>query len=313
MRLGLLSTARIHSKVLPGLSEADGVELVAVGGRSRERAEAHAREHGIPRAHGSYEALLADPEVDAVYIALPNALHAEWAERALDAGKHVLVEKPFTTDPAVAERVFDKAAERKLALMEGFMWRHGAQAARMEELVKGGAIGELRLVISWFSFNLQREGDARLDPELGGGALLDVGSYCVNASRLLAGEPEAATGVAARGPTGVDVRFAGTMRHPGGVLSLFDCGIDMPERAGVEALGSEGTLRLLDPFHGIAPVIEIERDGNVEREEIANTNQYGRELADLARAARDGGDTLLGRDDAVGQARALRMLIEAAA
>jgi predicted dehydrogenase len=313
MRLGLLSTARIHAKVIPGAAAADGVEVVAVGGRSKERAEDHAREYGIPRAHGSYEALLADPEVDAVYIALPNALHAEWATRALQAGKHVLVEKPFTTDPRTAERVFDLAADSGLALMEGFMWRHGAQAARLKELVSTARVGELRLVRTWFSFNLQREGDVRLDPELGGGALLDVGTYCVSAARLLAGEPEEARAIATRGQTGVDARFAGVMRHPGGVLSSFDCAIDLPDRAGLEAVCSEGVIRVLDPWHGIKPVVEIERGDDVEREEIDNPNQYGSELADLARVVENGGSTLLGREDAVGQARALRMLIEAAA
>jgi predicted dehydrogenase len=312
MRLGLLSTARIHAKVIPGAAEADGVEVVAVGGRNLERAEAHAREFGIPKAYGSYEALLADPDVDAVYIALPNALHAEWATHALEAGKHVLVEKPFTTDPRTAEQVFDLAEDRRLALMEGFMWRHGAQATRLTELVSTGAIGELRLVRAWFSFNLQREGDVRLDPKLGGGGLLDVGTYCVSAARLLAGEPEEARALATRGPTGVDVRFVGAMRHPGDVLSSFDCGIDLPERAGLEAIGSEGVIRVLDPWHGVNSVLEIEHDGEVRREEIDNPNQYGSELADLARAVANGGPTLLGREDAVGQARALQMLIEAA-
>ena len=311
LKLGLLATARISAKLLAGAADVEEVSVVAVGGRDPARADAFAREHGIPRALGSYEALLADDEVEAVYIALPNALHAEWATRALEAGKHVLVEKPFTTDADVAARCFDLAEERGLVLTEGFMWRHHPQAAGLTALVNGGEIGELRLVRASFSFTLASTADVRADPALGGGSLLDVGTYCVSGARLLAGEPSAVEAFAVRPPGGVDMRFAGLLRHES-VLTVFDCGFDLPARSCLEAVGSEATVRLLDPWHGVDPVLELVRGDEVERRTLPRANPYGRELADFAAAIRDRRPPLLGRDWSVGQARALRMLIEAA-
>jgi xylose dehydrogenase (NAD/NADP) len=312
LRLGLLSTARINAKLVAGAAEAPDIEVVAVGGRDPERTAAHARELGVPRALGSYEELLADPGVDAVYIALPNALHAEWALRALQAGKHVLVEKPFSTDAAEVQRCFDEADARGLVLTEGFMWRHHPQVARLTELIAEGAIGELRLVRAAFSFVLDRDGDVRWDPALAGGALLDVGAYCVSAARLLAGEPLRVQASAVLAASGVDVRVAGVLEHAGDVLSVFDCAFDLPYRASLEAIGSLGTVRLLDPWHAEHPAIELLREGDeAVREEPAAVSHYGLELADLAAAVRDGRPPLLGRNDAVGQARALALVREA--
>jgi predicted dehydrogenase len=314
LRLGLLSTARINTKLVAGAAEAEDVEVVAVGGRDPERTAAHARELGVPRALGSYEELLADPGVDAVYIALPNALHVAWTLRALQAGKHVLVEKPFSTDPAEVQRCFDEAQARGLVLTEGLMWRHHPQVARLTELIGEGAIGEMRLVRSAFSFVLDRQGDVRWDPQLAGGALLDVGAYCVSAARLLAGEPSRVQASAVTAPSGVDARVAGVLEHPGGVLSAFDCAFDLPYRASLEAIGSRGTVRLLDPWHAEQPVIEIVPDGaDAVHEKPPAVNHYGLELADLAAAIREGRPPLLGRDDAIGQARALAMVREALA
>ncbi|HWH05182.1 MAG TPA: Gfo/Idh/MocA family oxidoreductase, partial [Gaiellaceae bacterium] len=175
LRIGLLSTARIGGAIVDGSRRSSVAEVVAVASRDAARAEAYAREHAIPRAHGAYEALLADPEVDAVYVALPPALHVPWSERALEAGKHVLVEKPLSRDPAAVERLFDAAERAGLVVIEGFMWRHQPQAKRLQELARGGAIGELRLVRAHFSGMLDRPGDPRWDPALGGGTLLDMG------------------------------------------------------------------------------------------------------------------------------------------
>src|SRR5581483_7748334 len=153
-----------------------------------ERAEAYAREWGIPRAYGSYEALLADPEIEAVYISLPNTLHCPWSIKALEAGKHVLCEKPMSRHPEEVEAAFDAAERAGRFLMEAFMYRHNPQTKRLKELVDGGAIGDLRLVRSVFSYGLFDEENIRLLTELEGGALMDVGCYCVSGSRLLGGE-----------------------------------------------------------------------------------------------------------------------------
>ena len=313
LRLGLLSTARINGAVLRGAALADGVEVVAVASRDRARAEEYAAAHMIPRAHGGYEALLADPEVDAVYVSLPNSGHVDWSVRALRAGKHVLCEKPLTRRPEEAEAAYAVAAEAGLVLAEAFMWRHHPQAARLRELLGASAIGEIRLVRAAFSFTSVRPGDVRLQAGLDGGALMDVGCYCVSALRMVAGEPVAVAGRQVTGGDGVDVRFAGTMAFAGGALGAFDCGLDGFRRAELEVIGTDGALFLPDPWTARAPVIELRRHDGVERIEIEAADAYACELLDLAAAVRGERPPLFGREDAVAQARVIAALYASAA
>jgi predicted dehydrogenase len=313
VRWGILSTADINRKLLAGAALSPEVEVVAVGSRELGRAQAFAAEHGIPRAYGSYEELLADPSVEAVYIPLPNTLHCEWSIRALEAGKHVLCEKPMSSSPAEVEAAFDAAERTGFLLTEAFMYRHHPQAERLGQLIAEGAIGELRLVRSVFSYALFDESNIRLRSDLDGGALMDVGCYCISGSRLIAGEPEAAFGRAYTGPTGTDWAFTGSLRFPGGVLALFDCATCLSGRDELEAVGSEGSLFLDDPWHCQSPVIELRRDGQVERIELEKANPYRLELEDLGRAIRGGGAPLLGREDAVAQARVIAALRRSAA
>src|SRR5436190_310606 len=190
VKWGIISTAHINRLVIPGAKASPKVGLVAVASRDNERGEAYAREWGIERAYGSYEALLEDPEIEAVYISLPNTLHVEWSVRALEAGKHVLCEKPLSRRPEEVEAAFDAAGQTGRFLMEAFMYRHNPQTRRLKELVDEGAIGELRLVRSAFSYALYDETNIRLRMDVEGGSLMDVGCYCVSGSRLLGGEPE---------------------------------------------------------------------------------------------------------------------------
>jgi D-xylose 1-dehydrogenase (NADP+, D-xylono-1,5-lactone-forming) len=315
VRWGIVSTAHINDKVLTGVSGSSTVEVIAVASRDADRARSYASQNGIARSHGSYEELLADPDVEAVYIPLPNGLHVEWTLKALEAGKHVLCEKPLSPRAEEVERCFDAAEAAGLVLSEGFMWRHHPQAHRMMELVRGGAIGELRLVRSAFSFPLAPDPNVRWDAELDGGALMDVGCYCVSGSRLLAGaEPEQVHGEAVRADSGVDTRFAGTLRFPGDVLAVFDCGFDLPPRDELEAVGSEGSLFLDDPWHCTEPRIEVRgADGSVELVAVERANPYGLEFEDVSAAIRGERAPRLGRADAVGQARALEALLRSAA
>ena len=309
LSLALLSTARINAKLVQGARAAAGVEVVAVGSRDAARAQEHARELGVARAHDSYEAVLEDPEVDAVYVPLPNALHVDWSIRALEAGKHVLCEKPMSRRPEEVERAFDVAERAGRVLVEGFMWRHHPQARRLRELA--AELGELRLVRGAFSFPLDRAGDVRLAADLDGGALMDVGCYCVSAARLLLGEPEAATAHSVG--AAVDMRMVGALRFPGGALAHFDCGFDLPFRDELEVVGADGALFLDDPWHSRAPAIEVRRqDGSVEREEVEDADPYGCQLEDFARACAGEAEPEFGRADAVGQARAIAALYEAA-
>ncbi len=313
LRLGLLSTARINRRILAPARQSGLVDVVAVGSRERQTAEPYAREHGIERAHGSYEALLADAGIDAVYIPLPNSLHVEWSRKALEAGKHVLCEKPLSDRPEEIEALFDLAERNGLVLAEAFMYRHNPQTRRLEELVLEGTIGRLQLVRTSFTFLLEREPDIRLDPELGGGSVLDLGAYCVSGIRLLAGEPGAVFGQHVLGPTGVDELFTGSLVLRDGALGLFDSGLRAPFRATLEAVGSDGWLTVDDPWLCTRPGIELRDDGGMERIPVPEADSYLLELEDFARAVAGEAQPLLGREDAVGQARALAALRRSAA
>jgi xylose dehydrogenase (NAD/NADP) len=311
MKLGLLSTAWINELLVAGARQTSGVEVVAIGSRDRERAEAQAQELGVPRAHGSYEALLADPDVEAVYVALPNSLHVEWSLRALQAGRHVLCEKPLSRHPDDVVRAFDEAERGGLVLVEGFMWRHHPQAHRLLELLE--EIGELRLIRASFSFLLERAGDVRLRAALDGGALMDVGCYCLSAARLLGGEPLAVSAHQVRGGDGVDVRLTALLRLPGDVLATIDCGLDLAARDELEVTGTRGVLWLDDPWHARSPTIELRRaDGSVERSAVEPLNPYACELEDFAAAVAGEHAPRYGREDAIAQARAIAAIYASA-
>ncbi len=308
VKWGIISTADINRKVIPGAHASDKVDLVGVASRDQARADAYAKEWRIPRAYGTYEELLADTEIEAVYISLPNTMHAEWSIKSVEAGKHVLCEKPFTRHPDDVTAAWDAADRAGRFLTEAFMWRHNPQTKKLKELVDGGAIGELRLIRSVFSYSLYDADNIRLRTDVEGGALMDVGCYNVSGSRLLGGEPDDVSGKAWYGPSGTDWVFTGLLRFPGDVLATFDCGTAMPNRDELEAIGSEGSLFLDDPWHCNKPVIELRRDGDVERIEVEKQDSYRLELENLSDAIRGEGELLLGREDAMGQARTLEAL-----
>ncbi|HEY1716473.1 MAG TPA: Gfo/Idh/MocA family oxidoreductase [Solirubrobacteraceae bacterium] len=309
---GLLSTARINDAFIAGVARSRRSAVLAVASRDLARAESYAAERGIGRAYDSYEALLADPDVDAVYISLPNSLHLEWTGRALAAGKHVLCEKPLGRRAADVRAAFDLADRHDRLLMEAFMYRHHPQTARLVELVSSGAIGRLRHIRASFSFRLSDPDDVRLSAELDGGALMDVGCYCVSAARLLAGEPELVSGTQVLGGDGVDVSFTGWMRFPGDVAAHFDCGIILDDRHDLEVVGEEGSLFLADPWHCRTPGIELRRSRTTEVIDVPVTNSYGLEADNLAAAIDGEGVPLLGRADAEAQASALEALYASA-
>jgi predicted dehydrogenase len=312
VRWGIISTADISRKLIPGAQASEKADLIAVASRERSRADEYAKEWGIERAYGSYEELLDDPDVEAVYIPLPNTLHCEWSIRALEAGKHVLCEKPLSRHPDEVDAAFDAADRAGRFLMEAFMYRHNPQTALLEQLVGEGAIGELRLIRSAFGYSLYDETNIRLRMDVEGGALMDVGCYNVSGSRLLGGEPRHVYGEAWFGPTGTDWVFTGILRFPGEVIATFDCGTAVSGRDELEAIGSDGSLFLDDPWHAVDPVIELRRDGEVERIELERADSYRLEVENLSDAIRGEGTPLLGRADALGQARVLEALHESA-
>ena len=306
VRWGILGPGRIAARLLREADRAANVSVVAVGSRSRDRAAEFASKFAISRVHDSYEALLADPEVDAVYIGVPNSLHHPLTMQALAAGKHVLCEKPYSRHPEQVVEAFDAAEAAGLVLMEAFMWRHAPQVRRFLELLP--EVGELRSIRATFSFVLSDGADVRLDAGLDGGALMDVGCYCVSGSRLVAGaEPSMAFGEQTLAPTGVDEAFSGLLRFPSGVVAEIVAGFTSDHRS-LEAIGSKGNLLMRDPWLGELGGIELGgRDIPV-----APDDAYRLELENLSAAILGNGTPLLGRADALGQARAIEALYRSA-
>ncbi len=243
LRWGIIGCARIARRgLIPGIARSTTGILHAVASRDEAVSLAWAGEFTVPRAYGSYQALLADPEIDAVYIPLPNELHKTWVLAAADAGKHVLCEKPLALDSGEAGAMLERCRTRGVILMEAFMWRHQPRTLRVRQLVAEGAIGELRLIRSSFSFPIAPL-DWRLDPARGGGALWDVGCYGVSAARFFAGlEPARFHGFARFGGTGVDLSLTALLEFPNGVLASIDCSFEQPFRCHVELAGTRGKI-----------------------------------------------------------------------
>ena len=246
LRWGILSTANIgRAAVIPAIQASTNGEVVAVASRDLGQAASFAEKLGIPRAIGGYQALLDDPEIDAVYIPLPNSLHLEWTIKAAAAGKHILCEKPLALDAAQCLEM-DAAAERAgVKLMEAFMYRFHPQIARAQELITSGAVGDVRHMHAAFTFRLTNPNNIRLQPELGGGSLMDVGCYCVNALRTFAGaEPIEVQAFARWHENGVDEQMAGVLRFDNGLSGQFDSALTLDRRETFLAAGTEGTLQL---------------------------------------------------------------------
>jgi D-xylose 1-dehydrogenase (NADP+, D-xylono-1,5-lactone-forming) len=313
VKLGLLSTANINRMIIAAARESPRVDVAAVASRDAARARAYAVEHSIPRSYGSYEELLAADEVDAVYVSLPNALHHEWTLRAIAAGKHVLCEKPYSRRPDEVQEAFAAAEQRGVVLMEAFMYRHHPQIQRVTELVAEGTVGRLRLVRAAFSFLLADDTNVRARPELDGGALMDVGCYCVSGTRLLGGKPDSVIGLQLLGATGVDMAFHGLLLFPGEVVGQFDCSFRLAHRQSLEAIGDEGSLLVEAPWRADwGGDVVVRRGDETDRVEIAPADPYRLELENLADAIAGVAPPLLGREDALDQARTIDALYRSA-
>jgi len=307
VRWGILGPGYIATRFMRHAGEAANAEVVAVGSRTRERAAEFAATFGIPRAHASYEALLDDPAVDAVYVCLPNSLHHPWTVRALAAGKHVLCEKPYSRHPAQVSEAFDVAAAAGRVLMEAFMWRHTPQARRFVELLP--EVGTLQAIRATFSFRIGDPADVRLQADLDGGSLMDVGCYAVSGARLVAGsEPVRVFGEQTLAPSGVDMTFAGLLRLPAGVIASIASGFTS-EHASLEAIGDAGSLLLRSPWNGEARALRL-GDHEVP---VTPDDPYRLELENMSAAILGEAAPLLGREDALGQARTIAALHESAA
>lgn len=311
---GLLSTARINRALIPPLRVSKRNQLLAVASRTQESADTYAREWKIPRAHGSYEALLADPEIDVVYISLPNHLHAPWTIKAVEAGKHVLCEKPLALSAEEVDEVQAAARRHGRVVMEAFMYRHHPQTLKVQELVKSGSLGEVKLIRGSFSFVLSREGDVRLDPAMGGGSIWDIGCYPISYARSVLGEnPLEVFGWQVIGPTGIDDTFVGQMRFANDAIAQFDSSFVIPFHAFMEIVGSEGTLNIPRPFKPEPDEkIYLTRGDKTETMKIKGHELYLGEVENMADAILLGQEPRISLDDSRANVAVISALLESA-
>jgi len=293
LRWGILGPGRIAPRLVRAIGLSGRGELTAVASRDSGRAATFAKTHGIAQSFGSYEALLAASDIEVVYISLPNHLHAEWAIRALDAGKHVLCEKPLALSVDDVDAIAAAATRAGRIAVEAFMYLHHPQILRAVDLARSGALGHLELMNGTFTFPLSQADDPRIDPSMGGGSLWDVGCYPVSLARRIAGEePDRVGAIARYDELGVDRTFIGQLHFPGGLLAQFDSGFAAPDRERVEIVGGEATLVLDSPFlpepDGPPPSLTMWRGRESTRIDVQSIDQYRAEVDDLTAAIIDG-------------------------
>jgi len=280
VRWGILSTANIGlAKVIPAMQRGEYCEVVAIASRSLGSAREAARRLGIPRAYGSYEELLADPEIDAIYNPLPNHLHVPWSLKALEAGKHVLCEKPLAPTLAEEQQLFDAAQKYPhLKVMEAFMYRHHPQWQRARQMVRDGKIGELRTIQSFFSYYLDDPANIRNIAEIGGGGMLDIGCYMVSVARFIFGaEPRRVHGLVEYDPVFKTDRLASAMLDFAGGTSTFTCATQLAPYQRVHIFGTQGRIEVEIPVNAPANQstrIFYQHGDELEEIRLAPCDQY---------------------------------------
>lgn len=280
---GLLSTARINRALIKPLNASKRNCLLAVASRSQSSAEAYAKQWKIPRAHGSYDALLNDPEIDVIYNSLPNHLHAEWTIKALRAGKHVLCEKPMALSLAEVDAMTQAAKETGNIAVEAFMYRHHAQTLKVKEIVDSGKLGKIQLIKGAFSFIIKNENDIRNFKDMGGGSIWDVGCYPISYARTIVGAaPVEVFGWQVEGSSGSDELFIGQMKFKDGIHAQFDSSFKSPYRSYIEIVGSEATLNIPNPFKpDIKNEISLKQGDKTKKISIKGQELYIGEVEDM--------------------------------
>ena len=330
-RWGLLSTARINERLIPCLNRSKRNELIAVASRRQDTANRYAEEHGISKAYGSYEEMLADPDIDVVYISLPNGLHTEWSLRCAEAGKHVLCEKPLALSVEEVDQLLEAAGRCGVTIQEATMMRFHSQTSYVRDLIAQGAIGEVRMGRGLFTFTLERPGDIRLDPAMGGGSVWDLGSYCVSFARtVLQAQPVEVHAVEVAGPTGIDLSFSGHLRFPKGTFFHFFSSFASFTQVDADLLGTAGYLHLDLPWvnreNQPATVRLVSEAGikeattfgdglsnrSTERRVFADVNAYQDEVESMAATVLDGADPVVTLEDSRANVAAITALYRSA-
>jgi D-xylose 1-dehydrogenase (NADP+, D-xylono-1,5-lactone-forming) len=318
VRWGVLGAANIaRRRVAPAIQQSSNGEVVAVASRTLDKASDFARELNVPKAYGSYEELIADPDIDAIYNPLPNSEHAAWSIRCAEAGKPVLCEKPLAKDAAEAQSMVDAFARRNLLFAEGFMYRFHPQTVKVKELVDSGAIGDIVTMNATFTFAIRSEDNIRLSKSLAGGSLMDVGCYCINVMRLMTGqEPERARAIARVGiSSGVDEWLSGLLAFPSGVIGHFDSGVRAHRTHTYDIRGTTGRILVEQGFvmePKDTPVIRLWRGDAYEAIESPAANQYTIMAEDFADALINNRPPRYAPQDGVDNMRAIDMLYASA-
>jgi D-xylose 1-dehydrogenase (NADP+, D-xylono-1,5-lactone-forming) len=316
LRWGILGVAKINDRLLPAFAKANNAELRGIASRSLEKAQAAAKSAGIPQAFGSYEALLDDPNIDAIYNPLPNTLHAEWTRKAAERGKHVLCEKPLTPTAAEAVELVAFCKARKICLMDGFMWPHHPRTAQIRQFIDQGGIGKVVRASGTFTYRMapMNPGNIRLQPELAGGSLLDVGCYPVFGIRWAFGEEPVRVWADARYRHGVDVEMTGVLWFADGRVATFDCAFTQPFRQWLEIVGENGTILVQDMW--LPPdraIFELRREGTVfDVHATPGHDQIQHMLEDFGRFALQGEPVKPAPEEAIKTLRVLDALARSA-
>ena len=314
LKWGILSTAKISKALVEPLRKSKRNTLAAVASRELVRAETYARTNKIPLAYGSYEALLADPSIDVIYNPLPNSLHSEWTIKAMQAGKHVLCEKPLALSVDQVDAMQAEAEKQDRYVVEGLMYRSHAQTEKAREIIQGGQLGKLRLVRGSFTYNGSGADNYRLKAEMGGGCLWDVGIYPLSFARFVLGvEPEEVFGWGVTGPTGVDKSFVAQMRFPGDIHLQFDCSMATPYHVFMEISGEEGTLVIPQPFNpGIKNTLYLSREGKNTIIPVVGTSTYVGEVEAMSDSILDGLAPAVSLADSRANVKAIQALFKSA-
>ena len=312
LRWGILGVAKINDRLLPAFAKASNADLVGIASRSLPRAQEAAKTAGIPKAFGSYEALLDDPEIDAIYNPLPNTLHDEWTRKAAERGKHVLCEKPLTPTAREAEALFAFCHAKKIKLMDGFMWPHHPRTAQIKEFLNSGKLGRVERVTGAFTFQLPMDPtNIRLQGSVAGGSLLDVGCYPVFGIRWAFGEEPVRVWAAARFQFGVDVAMSATLWFADGRMANFDCGFVHPLRQWFEIVGEKGTLTVPEMWVPGKASYKVQYNENADAQEfiIEGFDQIQCMLEDFGRYVLDDKPVWPAPEEAIKSAKVMDALM----
>ena len=313
IKWGVLGYARIaEQQLIPAIERATNSELYAVASRNPEKLQECSEKFAPSKLYSSYEQLLEDPEVEAVYIPLPNSLHKEWTIKAAEHGKHILCEKPIALDAAECRVMIEAARLGGVLLMEAFMYRYTERTRKVKELITGGAIGAIKCVNSTYRFLLTRENTIKVQPDLGGGSLYDVGCYAVNFVGLITGGLPESYAAECVTENGVDVIFSGTLRYPDRILATVQSGFNAYSRIFSEIIGTQGVIEVPDTFLGNSGAIKLITAAGVEEYPVAESDRYGLEVTDFAQAIIDKRQPMLDLDESIRNMQVIEGLLKAA-